>query len=171
MDQIKVNDQYQYSSLTLFSFYLTSFLTLYLVKQYGATPGKFLMGICIIRKDGNRAGWNEAIGRDSVSLLFGISYLFVNLWLVFYVVEIDFNSPLYEGQIATAMQENTLFFFFYFPALYAIWGLSELLVLLFDSRKRALHDYIGQTVVVYKNQLPAIKEWQESRETFSMMEV
>ena len=62
----------------LFSIFL---FEVYLVKRYGGTPGKLIVGIKIIKKNAEDADWKAAILRYCVSLIFSIIcvYFMINL--------------------------------------------------------------------------------------------
>jgi uncharacterized RDD family membrane protein YckC len=120
--------------------------TIYFHGRYGQTIGKFAMGIRVVCTTGERIGWREAWLRSSVDVIFaifGAISLFAALAAIadtdYYAVDwiqrtknISVLEPTWLGWTSTANQ---------------IWAWSELIVMLFNKRRRALHDFIAGTVV------------------------
>jgi uncharacterized RDD family membrane protein YckC len=116
----------------------------------GGTPGKLITGIRIIKPDGTAIGWSEAFLRSSVEIVFGIVMLCIEVWAMAQV-----NGEQYSS-ISFAMQRQLLQSYYpvWFPlitGLYNIWVLSQPVVLLLNKRKKATHDFIARTVVIYKD--------------------
>jgi uncharacterized RDD family membrane protein YckC len=116
---------------------------------FGGTLGKLAVGIRITKPDGTKIGWQEAWKRSSVDLALGFLMLCVEVWALAQV-----NSEQYSA--VTFSQQRQLLQSHY-PSWYSIittsqqiWIWSELLVLLFNRRKRAIHDFIAGTVVIHK---------------------
>lgn len=134
-------------SILLFSAY--PIYAIYFNAKYGGTLGKLAMGIRISLPDGASIGWKQAWLRssvdvliallDSVAILFVFSqldpsaYLAINGW-----ERLDMLEPLYPKWSEITGLGGT------------IWILSEFIVLLFNKRNRAIHDYIAGTVVIRK---------------------
>jgi len=116
------------------------FYMVYLPKRYGGTPGKLIVGIKIIKIDSTNIGWKEAILRESVVLI---------IWLlgdiVFFIHILGFIQNIAEINNILAIIGQ-------------IWGWSEVIVLLTNKRKRAVHDFIAGTVVVKSKYINKIRE-------------
>lgn len=141
----------------LLSFAFSFFYSIYLVRRYGGTPGKLLLGIRIIKISGDDVTWKEAILRELVNFLL---MAFSAIITIFALSKID---PIHYDTL-NWMQKET-YIGTLVPSLGALslkisfsWTLSELLVLLLNNRKRALHDYIAGTVVVKSLYLTRIRE-------------
>lgn len=122
---------------------------IYLVRRYGGTPGKLLMGLRITRVDFSPVGYREAILRhapefilgaiSSIALILGSlkisdqEYLSLSMTLQFKALR-D-RAPSWDKAIQTTQ---------------SIWMWSELVVLLTNRKRRALHDFIAGTVVIRK---------------------
>lgn len=115
--------------------------------KFGATLGKMAAGIKVTQPNGDNIGLHHAVMRSSVDLMFGVVTIYMQLLVLSQVdPAIYLNAGLMEkGQ--HMMQ--------FYPAWHNIlnvvsitWVLSEFVVLLFNERKRALHDFIAGTVVV-----------------------
>ena len=61
------------------------------------------------------------------------------------------NKQRYMGEISPTLNKINLW-------LTNIWTYSELIVLLMNSRKRALHDFIAGTVIVKKKYVDEIRK-------------
>jgi uncharacterized RDD family membrane protein YckC len=113
------------------------------------TLGKLAVGIRVTRPDGSRIGWAEAWKRSSVDLVFASVILVVQVWAL---TQVD---P--ERYASLRWIERTQLLTQHFPAWYPFlntlqqgWIWSEDVVVLFNRRKRALHDFIAGTVVIRK---------------------
>jgi uncharacterized RDD family membrane protein YckC len=116
------------------------------IARWGQTIGKKSAGIRVVRISGERVSWREAFLRNSVDTLLSLASN-ASTWLAIGALsEADWiqDSPQKWIQI---------------DALRPVWGhwlnvafhgwiLSELIVLLFNKRRRALHDFIAGTVVI-----------------------
>lgn len=117
---------------------------IWFVAKYGQTPGKMTVGIKIVKVNGQKASWKEAILRHSVNIFFAI----INGTFLCYAI-----SKIPESEyISLSWKIRNLRIYEYYPAwintMSNIWVLSELVVLLFNKKKRALHDFIAGTVVI-----------------------
>ena len=128
----------------------------YLVKKHGGTPGKLIVGIKIININGEKVDWKEAILRHIV--LFGITLI-----SVFVMIRAIGLADESQYMSLTWMQKNQ-YLMGLSPVLYSvytwlsnIWIYGELIVLLTNKRKRAIHDFIAGTVIVKSKYEQAIK--------------
>lgn len=103
---------------------------------YGQTVGKMLMKIKVLDVSESPVKFRQAIIRDLPQLLSTVgSFIF------YYPLapdEIDPNSPDYW--------KNPFF------VLIFVWGVADLLSVLTNDKRRALHDYLARTVVVKVNE-------------------
>lgn len=126
------------------------FYEVYLVKRFGGTPGKLIVGIKIIKVDGSAIGYREAILRYLPGFIFSLLSSSGLVIARFSISDADFFA-------VPAMQRTALVATL-IPA-WCRWGgiadqawmWGELLVLLTNKKKRALHDYIAGTVVIIKD--------------------
>jgi uncharacterized RDD family membrane protein YckC len=121
-----------------------------LVHRLGGTPGKLMMGVRIRKLDGEPVGYREALLRYCPELFLGL------------LTSVALFRPLFQMNNA---QYHTLSFierfrhlaelapWWYQPSHMAerVWFWGELIVLLTNRKRRALHDFIAGTVVVYKS--------------------
>jgi uncharacterized RDD family membrane protein YckC len=112
----------------------------------GQTLGKRLLGIRVIKLSGDPIGWRGALIRSSVGIaltlgsgaasLMALSRLEPTVWssgLLDLYQQIKSTEPAWGRWLSGAAE---------------VWGWSELLVLLFNDRRRALHDFMAGTIVV-----------------------
>ncbi|MCH6259268.1 RDD family protein [Puniceicoccaceae bacterium K14] len=138
---------YIYTIVPTYIFFI--FFSIYTVKRWGGTPGKLLLKVIIVRKDGSKAGWKEAINRYIVSLVIGIPSVIGNCLVILSMSDDKFFS--------FSIFERTRYIGANMPEWHRmvdwtgqIWIWSEFIVLLLNDRKRALHDLIAGTVVIKK---------------------
>ncbi len=136
-------------AITIPSSILFAIYNFFFNARFGGTPGKLAVGIRITRPDGSRIGWTEAWKRSAVDLVFAFIVLVVQIWGL---TQVDPGRYASMGWIERARLVNE-----YAPAWYRsvtilqeVWIWSEVVVLLFNKRKRAIHDFIAGTVVVKK---------------------
>lgn len=121
--------------------------SVYLVKRYGGTPGKLLVGLRIRNVDGSPVGWRAAILRHSVD--YGLSVVATaGLAIAVYrTTDGDYLSlSLFNRMAALSGQQPR--WTRWAENLMVAWTWSEFIVLLFNEKRRALHDYLAGTVVV-----------------------
>ena len=115
---------------------------------YGGTIGKIVVGIRIARLDGSPIGWNEALLRSSVYIGFACIMQAAN-----YDVLLHVDAAQYERMSLTEwvqyMQQNQPIWGMLADKMETAWFWSEFVVLLLNERKRAIHDFIAGTVVIY----------------------
>lgn len=119
---------------------------------YGGTLGKLAVGIRITKPNGGRIGLREALLRSSVDIFYGLlfSYFYVHA-----ILEVDLTAYLAAGYMEKSEMIYPLFprLSVYTNTLTNIWYWSEMVVLLLNKRRRALHDYVAGTVVVHKEHM------------------
>ncbi len=136
---------------------LFSVYTIYFHYKFGATLGKMAVGIRVTLPDGGKIGLRQAFLRSSVDLGFALFILFAH------VLAISNADP--EVYLNAGWMERFEYILSLFPAWYVLvdtvnqlWVWSEFIVLLFNKRKRAIHDFIAGTVVIkqeYREQVAA----------------
>jgi len=127
---------------TLFPMY-----TIYFHYRFGATLGKMAVGIKVTLPNGSTIGLKQAILRFSVDLGFALFIIIVE------IIALSKVDP--EQYLSAGWMKRSEYIMPLYPAWYVVvevgfhvWYWSELLVLLFNKRKRAIHDFIAGTVVI-----------------------
>lgn len=126
---------------------------IFFLGKYGKTPGKMVMKIVVTRKDGTTIGYREALLRHAVDAIFGVIAGIGMLIAVFHTDYAVFSDQLTWMQRNKIIMENTPTFATLAGSLSIAWCYSELIVLLFNKKKRAIHDFIAGTVVVHSQQV------------------
>jgi len=124
------------------------FYHVYLVRRYGGTPGKLLMGIQIRKVDGSPVTYREAALRFLPQFLFGLVMSVILIISLFQISDAEYQAlsftERYKRQIELAP-----YWYGYLELAQRVWTWGELLFLLTNRKRRALHDFIAGTVVVY----------------------
>ena len=123
------------------------FYHVYLVKRFGGTPGKLLASIRIRKVDGGPVGYREAFLRNlpqwGLGILVSIAFIISTL----HMTDAEYHSRVFMERQKRMAELAPVWLK---PVEWAqnawIWG--ELIVLLTNRKRRALHDFIAGTVVV-----------------------
>lgn len=107
---------------------------------YGQTLGKMIMELKVLNcEDEAPIHFKQSLLRESVNLGLNV------LW-VFIILVLTLSIQLY-GTISLGLSSAVLVF----GILGGAWALSEFVTMLFNDKRRAVHDFIGKTVVVRIN--------------------
>ncbi|MBL0743919.1 RDD family protein [Chryseolinea lacunae] len=128
-------------------FMVLIFFHVYCVKRWGGTPGKLIVGLKIVKENGEDVGWREAFVRHSVMLA-------LSLLTMCGTTAAALQLPEDTYGMATFM-ERSLLLAGVFPVftqvvswLSNIWVYGEFMVLLTNEKRKAIHDYMAGTVVI-----------------------
>lgn len=128
-----------------------------LVKIYGGTPGKLIMGIKIIQKNGDDIDWRAAFYRYSVEFFLAILGVYVMILTLNMIDDATYTSLgfLKRNQLLGSINPipNQVQSW-----LSGLWTVIGLIVLVSNARKRSTHDFIAGTVVVKAVMLDKIRE-------------
>lgn len=102
----------------------------YMHGRFGQTFGKFIARVKLVDVSGCRITFNQAVMRDIVPCLL----LPIGLWTNLYTI-INLEHP-------------TMFFYQLAYQLAFLWVVLEMVTMLFNEQRRAIHDFIAGTVVV-----------------------
>ncbi|MCD4743504.1 MAG: RDD family protein [Desulfobacteraceae bacterium] len=120
--------------LYCFVVFIYYFYGIYFHGTYGATIGKMITKVKVVDSITEESiTFKQAFIRDSIAILLSIIF-------VIYVFFAD-NS-------GNDIDVNSSFYIFLIPGL---WFLAEVITMLTNRRRRALHDYIAGTVVIRSN--------------------
>jgi uncharacterized RDD family membrane protein YckC len=124
------------------------FYSVYLVKQFGGTPGKLIMGIRIRKLDGQSVGYREALLRYLPDFILGLLMSMALIIPVFHMSDAEYHSFTFIER-SKRMVELAPSWYKALQIVQHVWFWGELLVLLTNRKRRALHDFIAGTVVVH----------------------
>jgi uncharacterized RDD family membrane protein YckC len=119
----------------------------YLVARYGGTPGKLLLDMRIAMTDGSPATTNAAALRYSVLFVLSILSSLALLLAVLKMTDEEYFSLAYIER-AGRMVELAPPWYQTVNLFMQIWIWSEFLTMLFNKKRRAIHDFMAGTVVV-----------------------
>jgi uncharacterized RDD family membrane protein YckC len=119
----------------------------YLVVRYGGTPGKLLLDTRIAMTDGSPVTTNAAALRYSVLFVLSVlSSVAVLLAVLKMTDEAYFSLGYLERSVRIV--ETAPPWYQAVNILTQIWVWSEFLTMLFNKKRRAIHDFIAGTVVI-----------------------
>jgi uncharacterized RDD family membrane protein YckC len=123
---------------------------IYFNVRFGGTLGKLAVGIRITKPDGTKIGWAEALKRSSVDMAFAAVSIPIQIWALTQVDGGQYAAATFMERAVIVQKYYPSWFTFVCTILQQIWIWSEIIVLLLNKRKRALHDFIAGTVVIHK---------------------
>jgi len=123
--------------------------SIYCHGRFGQTVGKHVMGIRVVRMDGERIGWREALLRSSVDVAFTTVDLIASYVIFAALTDAELNSAAGSGwmQRRSIIKSHMPIWCTWTSAVGQAWYLSEVIVMLFNKKRRAFHDFIAGTVV------------------------
>lgn len=124
--------------------------------RFGRTVGKQVMGIRVVRTTGERIGWREAWLRSSIDVFFAALSAIGSLVALAAIANADYYSVDWM-QRARNLDTHQPTWLAWTGTATQIWAWSELVVMLFNSRRRALHDFIAGTVVTSEQSNPEVQ--------------
>jgi len=152
------------NSINMYAYFLTIipdlififWYNIYLPKRYGGTPGKLIAGLKIVKLDSSSIGWKESVLRYSVNIIFIIISIAMMIIAIISADAEIYNDLdwLQKSQYLSGISGAT----YIITVLSNIWIWSEVIVLLFNKRKRAIHDFIAGTVIVKSKYIEKIRE-------------
>lgn len=126
-----------------------AFYNVFFVGRWGMTVGKCVFRIRVVSLDGQRAGYRRAFYRHAVDIALSAAQCALVLIALTSVAEHEFNALAF-GHRLDLLSQRTGAASDFLHWIYLAWALSELVVLLTNEKRRALHDYIAGTVVVHR---------------------
>lgn len=113
----------------------------------GQTPGKRLMGIRIVKRNGDPIGWHEAWLRNSFTIIFVLVNDVAILLALTAIADPDYYNVGWtvRNQNLNALRPAWIA---WPETLGTIWTWSEVIVMLLNRERRSLHDFIAGTVVI-----------------------
>ncbi len=104
---------------------------------YGQTLGKMIARVKVVNnKDEQPIMMQQAFERELPNLVLNIKWITLTTCSSLSCIQKDSASSDIEYAITAFLIVST------------VWGISELVTVLFNKKRRAIHDFIGKTVVV-----------------------
>lgn len=125
------------------------FYSVYLVRRFGGTPGKLLAGLCILKVGGTAIGYREAVLRYLPDFLLMLFLGVGTAMAAFQLTDSDYFSESFSA-LQTRLHQSAPPWYRWVNILNQFWVWGELVVLLTNRKRRALHDFLAGTVVVVR---------------------
>ena len=126
--------------------------TIYCHGRFGKTVGKHAMGIRVVRVTGERIGWREAWLRSSVDVAFAVLGVISSFVALAAISDAEYYGVGWTQRANNLQAHHPAWLAWTFAA-GQIWVWSEVVVMLFNKRRRALHDFIAGTVVIAERKI------------------
>lgn len=128
------------------NFVFQALYEVYLVGRWGGTPGKLIMGLRILNMKGNPVSYREAFWRAAPDLLFSLLGSLALYAASLQMTDSHFREMPFLSRLDYLAQVSPSW---YRPLniLQGVWNWGELVVLLTNRKRRALHDFLAGTVV------------------------
>jgi uncharacterized RDD family membrane protein YckC len=130
---------------------------------WGQTVGKRVARIRVLDVTNQPIGWRQAVRRSSVDIILGVLSL-----AAYWIVLSRIPATEFEGPDRASVEERYAALRPWWAAAieYAYWAwlASEIVSVLFNRRRRALHDFIAGTVVVReaRSGAPTLRGWRRA---------
>lgn len=149
-------EAYLLSILPLLAFNL--WYAVYLPARNGGTPGKLVAGLTILKTTGQPIGLKEAFLRNIVTFVISILSVFV-MTTALSAADMDTYRSLGWLERSRYLMSMAPLLFTVYSWANNVWFYSELIVLLTNKQRRAIHDFIADTVIVKTKYLPQIQAY------------
>ena len=135
-----------YLVFALIALLIGAWYEIHIVRKYGGTIGKLVVGIRIVMLNGENATLYAAFKRYVITLTFAIL-----TYIAYLLAILSTDEGLFSGLgeldrkklIALAPSWYGLV-----ESFGQIWIWSEFITMLFNKKRRAIHDFMGGTVVI-----------------------
>ncbi|MFH0922399.1 MAG: RDD family protein [Fibrobacterota bacterium] len=125
-------------------------VNVWLLKRYGASIGKLIVGLRVLKADLTPIGYREALIRSSVEMTLSIASAFV-ISLTLLRVNYDYVRLMPYFQASNYILASTPPFYAHVMAVLQLWVWADMGMILFNMKRRAIHDYMAGTMVVLKS--------------------
>ncbi len=120
-----------------------------LLSRYGATVGKMIVGIIVVKDNLEQINLTVSLRRNIVEVLYSLIWA-ITAYQIFQNLDLNTLKELgFLGKFKV-IEKHESTFHKVITYLEMIWLSSELIVMLLNKNKKALHDYIGGTLVLHK---------------------
>jgi uncharacterized RDD family membrane protein YckC len=115
--------------------------------RFGATLGKFAVGVRVRRSNGDKVNWLRSVIRSSVPLLASTAWIFSVAPLTFALPAEDFHGQGWSD-LFQLIKSDVDSQYGAIELVVGAWFWSEFATMLLKSKRRAIHDLLADTVVV-----------------------
>jgi len=139
--------KYSWLFALLFGLTCNLFYRIYLMKKINSSPGKLLLGLKIIKINGQNITWKEVILRNAVGVLLTLISSVMLIYCLFQTDSKILENLNWKERNEYLTSFSTTFFKIHNWTL-IFWILIEFISLMTNKRKREINDFIAKTVVV-----------------------
>ncbi len=133
--------------ILVFSSLFSLFFSVYLVRRFGGTPGKLILGIRIRKLDGSPVGYREALLRHLPTFILSLLESIALVVPLFHLSDAEYLALGVER--TTTLKGLAPVWYHPLVMISTAWVWSELIILLTNKERRSVHDFIAGTVVVH----------------------
>jgi uncharacterized RDD family membrane protein YckC len=130
---------------------------IYLVKRFGGTPGKLILGLRIVQLNGLPVTYQQATLRYIVFLFLSTCSFLALIAGALAMTDVGYASLDWHHRNA-ALLALAPSWYPWVEGLIRLWTLGLLIVMLTNSECRTIHDFMAGTVVIRKAGSPEIAE-------------
>lgn len=149
-----------FNSLHLYNYYYTFVVTqliimaycVYLPVRYGATPGKRVMGLTILKIDGAALTYREAFLKYLPMLTIGLFAFAIQAFTISLANEATYSGLNWVDQSKYLQSISPFPMWIELVVIYGYY-IGTMLMVLFNKRKRSISDCLAGTVVVHTRAL------------------
>lgn len=140
-----------FPNLALYWFY-----NIYFHGRWGATLGKMVTGIIVIKASNySDISFREAIMRFVVDFIFATILLVARITALLHIRSGEYADLGWQDRSQIISDHSPVWLpMSLISNISLVWIYSELLILLLNQHRRAIHDYIAGTVVIHKETQP-----------------
>jgi uncharacterized RDD family membrane protein YckC len=132
--------------VSIVSSFLYPGYSIYFHGRFGQTIGKMAMKIRVISQNGAPLAWSQACYRSSVELLLSLAQTATLMVAASRIPGAGYDGSNWTDR-AQRLEELTPYTW-ELMVLTNVWVWSELVIMLTNKQRRALHDFIGGSIVV-----------------------
>ena len=127
---------------------ISAFYGIYLVRRFGATPGKLMAGLQIRTVAGRPIGYRGAILRYAPELLLSIPFYAGLAIASLGLTDAEYFARESYHDRMNLLRDLSASWVHYFTLAGSAWVWSEFIIMMMNEKRRAPHDFIAGTVVV-----------------------
>ncbi|MGL1900691.1 MAG: RDD family protein [Fibrobacterales bacterium] len=127
-------------------------LNIYLLTKFGASIGKMIMGLQVVKLDNNSIKFSNAMIRTSIDLSLAFITAF-STYLIFTDIDLYKFSELTFTERNIVIAQSRTMIMIVIGVFQTYWMCSEIIVMQLNKDRRAIHDFMAGTLVVNKKQL------------------
>ena len=141
---------------------------LWLVVRFGGTPGKLAIRVRIVDRAGEFLSWRRAIRRIVPGLLLGLNYFIMMAATASGYPESA--TPQSWSELGPLMGEHAGAYLLGFAVL-RYFIIADIGAILFNKRKRAIHDFIAGSYVITRKSYLALRKGTNDEQSLESGEI